>query len=234
MLWVMTQMTPILRLMMMDWVAIFMMCGAMFILLFVFGISGASKQYDTLAPGVKLIEFIQRDGTVIELEGKRIFAGESFLDVPAMKGVIEDFGKDCNLLRGRKKIRLGLENLNYTPDPRYFSLTTKLYQLGFDDSDDLFAVLDIPNMDPVRDRVRKAFYLERMAQVYWNMTHEAPCGGKRLVEVFKRRKDNNTVFGRRRSKIFSGETPRKMETRREPSRDTKSVEDELDKRFRSD
>lgn len=197
MLWLMAKMIPLLSLMFMDWVAVFMMCGGIFILLFVFGISGAGKQYDTLPIGCALVNYIRRDGTIIPLVCRRVFSGESFLEEPKL-GLIEDLGKDTVFLWGRKKVRFGLENINYTPDPRHFNLTRELYQLGFDDSDDLYNVLNIPNMDPEKDRAKKAYYLERMGNIYWNMTHQQPHGGKRLVLSFQRKPEMKTVFGKKR------------------------------------
>jgi hypothetical protein len=149
--------------------------------------------------GSAIINYIRRDGIIVPLLFKRVFTGESFLEHPKL-GIIEDLGKDTVFLWGRKKVRFGLENINYTPDPRFFNLTRELYHLGFDDTDDLYNVLNIPSLDPERDRAKKVFYMERMAQVYWNMTHEQPRGGKRLVMSFKRRGDKNVSFGSKRQK----------------------------------
>jgi hypothetical protein len=195
MLWMMSKVVPILSLMMMDLVGVFMMGGAMFILLFVFGISQVGLQYDSIPAGTAIVNFIRRDGIIVPLLGKRIFSGESFLDVPKV-GLIEDLGKDTVLLWGKKKIRFGMENINYTPDPRFFNVTKELYSLGFDDSDDLYSVLDIPNIDTTKEggSKRKAYYLERMANIYWNMTHEKPRGAARLVMSFKRKPRKKIVF----------------------------------------
>jgi hypothetical protein len=195
MLWMMSKVVPILSLMMMDLVGVFMMGGAMFILLFVFGISQVGLQYDSIPAGTAIVNFIRRDGIIVPLLGKRIFSGESFLDVPKV-GLIEDLGKDTVLLWGKKKIRFGMENINYTPDPRFFNVTKELYSLGFDDSDDLYNVLDVCNMKP-EDSKRKAYYLERMANIYWNMTHEKPRGAARLVMSFKRKPAKKVVFNKK-------------------------------------
>ena len=197
------KMSPLFSLMMMDWVGVMAMAGSLIILLFVFGMSGTGLLYDTIPSNSAVIPYIRRDGIIAPLLGKRIFSGESFLDVHRL-GVIEDFGQGTVFLWGRKKIRFGLENINYTPDPRYWNLTRTLYRLGFDDSDDLYNVLYIPNMDSTRDRVRKTFYLEHMADIYWNLTHEPPHGGNRLVESFKHPKSKKTVFGRGRKHESSG------------------------------
>ena len=192
MLWMMSKMIPLLSIMGMDWVAIFMMCGGIFILYFVFGLSGTGLQYDSIPAGTAIINFIRRDGIIIPLLGKRIFSGESFLEVPKV-GLIEDLGKDTVFLWGKKKVRFGLENINYTPDPRFFNLSRELYRLGFNDSDDLYNILNIPNIDP-KDSKRKAYYLERMANVYWNMTHQKERGATKLVLHFKRKQDKKVDF----------------------------------------
>jgi hypothetical protein len=195
MLWMMSKAIPLLTLMAMDLVGVFMMCGAIFILLFIFPVSATGLQYDSIPPGTAVVNFIRRDGIIVPLLGKRIFSGESFLDVPKV-GLIEDLGKDTVFLWGRKKVRFGMENINYTPDPRFFNVTKELYSLGFDDSDDLYNVLDIPNMKP-EDTKRKAYYLERMANIYWNMTHAKPRGVTRLVLSFKRKPVKKIAFNKK-------------------------------------
>ena len=142
------------------------------------------------------MNFIRRDGIIVPLLGKRIFSGESFLEVPKV-GLIEDLGKDTVFLWGRKKIRFGMENINYTPDPRFFNLTKELYSLGFDDTDDLYNVLDIPNMNEIKDSKKKAYYLERMANIYWNLTHQKERSTKRLIMSFKRKPNKNIRFNKR-------------------------------------
>jgi hypothetical protein len=199
MLWMMSQFIPILRLMAMDWVGWFMAIGAIIILMFIFGVSQVGLQYDTIPAGSAIINYIRRDGIIAPLLGKRVFPGESFLDVPRL-GIIEDLGKDTVLLWGRKKIRFGIENINYTPDPRYFNLCKELYELGIDDSDELSLIMNIPEMNYNTPETRKlkSLYLIRMAEVYWNMKHRETRGGKKLVEMFKKKKPVNTVFGKKR------------------------------------
>jgi hypothetical protein len=199
MLWMMSKAIPLLALMAMDWVGVFMMAGCVIILLFMFGISQVGLQYDSIPAGTAIVNFIRRDGIIIPLLGKRIFSGESFLDVPKV-GLIEDLGKDTVLLWGKKKVRFGMENINYTPDPRFFNVTKELYSLGFDDSDDLYNVLDIPNIK-AEDSKRKAYYLERMANIYWNLTHEKPRGAARLVLSFKRKPAKKVVFNKKAKPI---------------------------------
>lgn len=199
MLWMMSKVVPLLALMMMDWIGVFMMGGAIFILLFAFGISQVGLQYDSIPPGTAIVNFIRRDGIIVPLLGKRIFSGESFLDVPKV-GLVEDLGKDTVLLWGKKKVRFGMENINYTPDPRYWNLCKELYSMGFDDNDDLYNVLDIPNMK-AEDSKRKAYYLERMANIYWNLINEKPRGATRLVLSFKRKPVKKVVFNKKAKPI---------------------------------
>lgn len=217
MLWMMSKAVPLLALMMMDLVGVFMMGGAMFILLFMFGISQVGLQYDSIPPGTAIINYIRRDGTIIPLLGKRIFSGESFLDVPKL-GLIEDLGKDTVFLWGKKKVRFALENVNYTPDPHYFNLTSELYDLGFGDTDDLNAVLDIPN---IKDKAMKVYYLERMGIIYWNMTHEKPRGATRLVLSFKRKPAKKVVF-----------TPKRVEPARKDFDDKERMHKVIDERLK--
>lgn len=219
MLWMLAQLIPFLKMISMDWVGQFMEIGAIFILFFCFGISQTGLQYDTIPPGSAIINYIRRDGIISPQLGKRIFSGESFLDVPRL-GLIEDLGQDTVFLLGRKKVRFGLENINYTPDPRYWNMCKELYSLGFDDLDDLYNVMNIPNMDNNTEKAKKVYYLERMAEIYWNMTHREEHGAEKLIRIFGKKRDKNVTLGpRRRDKMVfkkeekSGET--KPETKRE-------------------
>ena len=214
MLWLACKTIPLLMQIGMDYVAIFMMVGGIFILLFVFGISETGKQYDSLPPGGALINFIRRDGHIVPLIGKRVFTGESFLEIPKL-GLIEDLGKDTVFTWGRKRVRFGLENINYTPDPRFWNLTRELYKMGFDDSEDLYNVLNIPNMDPVTDRAKKIQYLERMGKIYWYMTHQEQHGAKHLMDIFKKKRSKKIVYGIPRKKEEIKDEPRQPEKTKE-------------------
>ncbi len=211
MLWLMSKLVPFLQVMFMDYIAIFMMAGAVFILFFCFGLSQTGLQYDSIPPGTAIINYIRRDGIIQPLLGKRVFSGESFLDVPRL-GIIEDLGKDTVFLWGKKKVRFGVENINYTPDPRYWNLCKELYSLGFDDTDDLYNVLNIPNIDANQEKAKKVYYLERMANIYWNITHAESRGGERLIKNFKERKEKNVSFGPRRKDTQKVEARRAEKT----------------------
>jgi hypothetical protein len=185
--------------------------------------SDTGKLYDSLPAGSSLIPYIRRDNTVVPLIGRRVFPGESFLEVKGA-GIIEDLGVDTVLLWGRKKIRFAQENLNYTPDPRFWNVCRELYRLGFDDEEDLRTILyELPNLDPVKQRMKKAYYLDRMAQIYWNITHTPPKGGEHFVGLLKTFRTKDGTFGRRRhDKPRFEEEPKQKEPGPEaPRKETK-------------
>jgi hypothetical protein len=190
MLFIMAKMSPLMTFLMMDWIGLFSIIGGIMIIYIAFPFSDSGMLYDTIPAGTAMIPFIRRDGIIIPVLGKRVFTGESFLDVPKL-GLIEDLGAGTVLLWGRKKIRFGLENISYTPDMRYANLCATLRQLGFDDSDDLTAIMNIPS---IKDEKERAYALSRMAEVYWKMTHMQPKGAERLLESFKRPLDTRVDF----------------------------------------
>jgi hypothetical protein len=115
---------------------------------------------------------MRRDNEIIPLVGERAYPGESFLDVKEL-GLVEYLGKDCYYNWGDKKIVWGLENINFTPDPRYFNFTHMLYSIGFTDSEDVKKVL-------------KGEDLELMGKVYLKMQeYDGEHGGAKLVEDMK-------------------------------------------------
>jgi len=208
------------------------MWGGIIILLFVFSTSNTGILYDTIPMGTAPIAYIRRDSNIIPLLGKRIFVGESFLDVPRL-GLIEDLGKDTVFTWGRKKLRFGLENISYTPDPRYWNMTKELYRLGFDDTDDLYNILNIPD---IKDKQLKAHYLERMANIYWMMTHDQPRSTERLLTIFKKKRDKNIVFGKKRKQddkediAIETETPKREQVETTKYRDMSELDKRLEKK----
>jgi len=86
------------------------------------------------------IAYMRRDNTIVPMMGSRTYPGESFIDVPKL-GLVEFLGKDCWYNWGDKKILWGLENLCYTPDPRYSNLCHLLNTIGFNSSEDVKNVL---------------------------------------------------------------------------------------------
>lgn len=199
-LFILAKMMPIFAFLMMDWIGIFSMVGGFIVLLVVFPLSDTGRLYDSLPQGSCLIPYIRRDSTIAPLIGKRVFPGESFLEVKSA-GIIEDLGVNTVLSWGRKRIRFALENLNYTPDPRFWNVTHELYRLGFDDEEDMKMILyNLPALDSIKDRMKKAYYLDRMAQVYWNIQHSPPRGGERFVGLLRTLKTKDGTFGARRRK----------------------------------
>ena len=133
-------MFPVFRIVYLDWFA-----TIFFILPFVFIMYRMSTtksylQVDKIPLWKQLMYYLRRDHEVVPLIGSRAYPGESFLDVPQL-GLIEFLGRDTFYHYGDKKIVFGLENVNYTPDPRYGSLTHLFWELGFSSSDDVRNVL---------------------------------------------------------------------------------------------
>lgn len=185
----------------MDWIGLFAIIGGILILLIAFPFSETGLLYDTLPAGTCFMPFIRRDGTIFPATGKRVFPGESFLQVKGA-GIVEDLGVNTVLSWGRKRIRFVIENLNYTPDPHFGNVCEELYRLGFDDKQDLDEILyNIPKMDPIRERMKKAYYLDRMGDIYYKMTHSPPRGGARFVKELQNIQPHNGMFGRRRHQM---------------------------------
>jgi len=109
------------------------------------------KQVDNTPKWKHLIKYLRRDNETIELLGERAYPGESFVDIPHL-GLIEYLGKDCYYKSGVKKYAWVLENMNFTPDPRYGNLTHLLWKLGFSNSDEVKKVLN-GELPALRDKV---------------------------------------------------------------------------------
>jgi hypothetical protein len=77
----------------------------------------------------------------------------------------------------------------------------ELYRLGFDDTEDLYNIMNIPLMDSKLEKAKKVYYLERMGEIYWNMTHGSPHGVKRLMDIFRKKQQKITVFGKQRREV---------------------------------
>jgi hypothetical protein len=128
-----------------------------------------------------LINYLRRDNTVVPIEGVRAYPGESFIDVKGL-GLIEFLGKDCFYTWGDKKIIWGLENINYSPDPRYFNLNHLLWEIGFTDSVDIYNVLN--GLD-----------IELMGRVYMKMNeYDNTHGITKLVTEMKEYKGQPVKF----------------------------------------
>jgi hypothetical protein len=105
------------------------------------------KQADRIPKWQHLIKYLRRDNETVEVLGERAYPGESFVDVPQL-GLIEYLGKDCYYNSGDKKYAWVLENMNFTPDPRYSNMTLIMWYLGFANSDEVRMVLngDLPDL----------------------------------------------------------------------------------------
>jgi hypothetical protein len=130
------------------------------------------KQADRIPKWKHLMKYLRRDNETVEVLGERAYPGESFVDVPLL-GLIEYLGKDCYYNAGDKKYAWVLENMNFTPDPRYSNFTHVLWNLGFTNSDEVKKVLngDLPGLR------EKIYY--NMEQ--WDNNH----GAKKLTRDLK-------------------------------------------------
>lgn len=152
-----------------DWFALFIISLAWFVTLYKVIKSDAYRQIDTTPKNKHLIEYLRRDNKAISCYGERIYSGESFLEVPGL-GLIEYLGKDCFYTKGDKKFVWTLENLNFTPDPKYGNFTSMLWRLGFNNSDDVTKVLQGKD-------------LELMGKIYINMVYwDKHNGVNRLLD----------------------------------------------------
>jgi len=155
-----------------DIVVVLAAIGPSIFLLYRIWVSRSWKQTDWLPKWQHLINYLRRDNEVIPITGERAYPGESFLDVEGL-GLIEFLGKDCYYNWGDKKVIWGLENINFTPDPRYFNLTHLLWELGFTDN------VDVANVLNGND-------LELMGRVYLRMQdYDDNHGANRLVKDLK-------------------------------------------------
>jgi len=172
---------PIFRMVFFHWFGfVFAVAGVMF-LLYRLVVTSSLKQADKLPTWRHLINYMRRDNHIVPLHGERAYPGESFIDVPNL-GLIEFLGKDCFYSWGDKKVMWGLENINFTPDPRYFNLTHLLWSIGFTDS------VDVSNVLYGRD-------LELMGRVYLNMLgYERDHGVRKLIGDMRRYNGDKVSF----------------------------------------
>lgn len=171
-IYAMTVFMPILRLVGMDWIAIFVIAMPYFIALYRIYKSRCWNQVNGLPMWKVLVKYLRRDNECVELIGERAYPGESFIDIPQL-GLMEYLGKDCNYSFGNGKFVFGLENINFSPDPHYFNLNHLMYDLGFCDTDDVKNVLNGED-------------LELMGRVYLNMQRSVGMrGAAKLVTDMK-------------------------------------------------
>lgn len=168
-LFYLTKLFPILQTAYLDWIALILFTAPWIVTLYRIHVTRTWKHVDKLPLWKHLIDYMRRDNEVIPIIGERAYSGESFLDVKEL-GLIEYLGKDCYYTWGDKKIMWGLENINYSPDPRYANFTHLLYTLGFSDSNDVIKVLEGKD-------------LELMGKVYLNMLeYDGKRGAGKLVK----------------------------------------------------
>lgn len=161
-------MNPLFQMLLFPWFGFLFSCAGGIFLLYRLYVSNSLKHADKLPTWKHLINYLRRDNMVVPIHGKRAYPGESFIDVEGL-GLVEFLGKDCYYSWGDKKVIWGLENINFTPDPRYFNLTHLLWELGFTDSVDVYNVLN--GLD-----------LELMGRVYLKMhEYDKSHGVKKLV-----------------------------------------------------
>lgn len=129
---------------------------------------------DKIPKNNSLMIYLRRDGLAIPVIGKRVYSGESFLEIPGI-GLIEDLGKGCVFNFGDKKIRFLMENLNYTADMKFSNYTAELNKLGFGDTTDLYNALNGNN-------------LELMGKSYAKMLGEKVTSGEQLADMSKDKK----------------------------------------------
>lgn len=141
MLYIITYIYPIFKMVYFDWIALIIMFIPYIIIMFRLKSSHCIKQADRLPKWKHLIKYLRRDNETVEVLGERAYPGESFVDVPLL-GLIEYLGKDCYYNSGDKKYAWVLENMNFTPDPKYSNLTHVLWSLGFSNSDEVKQVLN--------------------------------------------------------------------------------------------
>ena len=162
MLYIFTLVLPILKLLFLDWIALILMLVPFMITILSAYNSRCLKQIDRQPKWKHLIKYLRRDNETVEVLGERAYPGESFVDIPLL-GLIEYLGKDCYYNSGNKKYAWVLENMNFTPDPRYSNFTHILWNLGFTNSDEVKQVL-LGKLPDLRDKVYNNMLL-------WNNNH---------------------------------------------------------------
>ena len=167
-----SEVMPIFRMVFFQWFALIFFVAATVFIFYRIYVSRSWKQVDNNPRWRHLINYRRRDNEIVPIYGDRAYPGESFLDVPKL-GLIEFLGKDCFYNWGDKKVLDGLENINFTTDPRYYNLTHLFYEIGFTDSVDISNVLN-------------GHDLELMGRVFLKMQeYDNNHGAKKLVKELK-------------------------------------------------
>jgi len=191
-LYYVTWIYPVFRVVFFDWIAFFIMVIPFIMILYRLKVTDCYHQADKIPKWKHLINYLRRDNEIIPVVGTHAFPGESFLEIPEL-GLMEFLGKDCVYTWGDKKVIWGLENLNYSPDPRFFNLTHLLWELGFRNSDD---VKNVINGDDI----------QLMGEVYLNMLeYDNNHGAKKLVKEIKEYDGKPVVFKPYKKQLTVGE-----------------------------
>lgn len=170
-------MYPLFQLVYFDYIALGIVACSGIITLYRLFVTRCYLQADKPSKWKTLINYMRRDNVTVPIQGQRAYPGESFIDVPQL-GLIEFLGRDCYYQWGDKKYIWGLENINFSPDPRYSNLCNTLWELGVKNSDELKRVLNIDRMDHVTE-----YDLYVMGKMYiemekWDGNH----GVNRLIQ----------------------------------------------------
>lgn len=184
MLFFLAKIMPIFQMIYLDWIGLSFVFLPFIIVMYFLINDDMYLWVESISKWKHRIAYMRRDNRIIPMTGRRIYASESFLENTDL-GLIEFLGKDCVFSWGKKKVVLALENLNYTPDPRYASFTYMLYELGFSCPQDVVDVLEGKD-------------LELMAKVWVNMQlWHTGHGVKKLVYDLKNYKGENFNFKER-------------------------------------
>lgn len=141
-----TKINPLFERVYFDYIGMFVLFLPFVILLYRMMSTNTYQLVEKIPKWKHFIAYMRRDNTIVPMVGVRTYPGESFLDV-AKLGLVEFLGKDCWYTWGDKKILWGLENIQFTPDPRYSNLCALLNTIGFSNSDDIKNVLSGNDLD---------------------------------------------------------------------------------------
>lgn len=139
-LYFLTYIIPLLRWVYFDWLALGILIVPSIVLLY--GITSKKLLWfmEKTPKDKTLILFLRRNGEIVPVLGSRAYPGESFIDVPKL-GLLHDLGKGSVYNLGMNKLYFALENVNHTPNPKYANFTNWLYEIGFNNIDELHATI---------------------------------------------------------------------------------------------
>lgn len=101
--------------------------------------TGVGLRFDKPPKGQSIFNFMYRDGSSMDLHGKRR-PGLGIFDLPQL-GVVVDVGRlptPGSVYRfGGKPIRYALQDIGYTPNPKFTTIYSFLSALGFNNMEDV-------------------------------------------------------------------------------------------------